>query len=80
MPDAIKDNRDKLRVARTRVSSPTWERFGARPTVARAGADACRFAPTGALFTKGKAVGEMRKDRTFLKYIVTAREKKQWIG
>lgn len=36
--------------------------------------------PTGALFSKGKTVAEMRKDRGFLKYIVTAREKKQWIG
>jgi bidirectional [NiFe] hydrogenase diaphorase subunit len=35
--------------------------------------------PTGALFTKGSAVSEMRKDRAFLKYIVTAREKKEWI-
>ncbi|MCP5109965.1 MAG: bidirectional hydrogenase complex protein HoxU, partial [bacterium] len=31
--------------------------------------------PTGALFTKGVTVSEMRKDRRFLKYIVTAREK-----
>jgi len=36
--------------------------------------------PTGALFSKGKSVAEMQKDRSFLKYIVTAREKKQWIG
>jgi bidirectional [NiFe] hydrogenase diaphorase subunit len=36
--------------------------------------------PTGALFSKGKSVAEMKKDRGFLKYIVTAREKKQWIG
>lgn len=36
--------------------------------------------PTGALFSKGKTVGEMEKDRSFLKYIVTAREKGQWIG
>ena len=36
--------------------------------------------PTGALFSKGKTVAEMRKDRGFLKYIVTAREKKLWIG
>jgi bidirectional [NiFe] hydrogenase diaphorase subunit len=35
--------------------------------------------PTGALFTKGKGVAEMRKDRSFLQYIVTAREKKLWI-
>jgi bidirectional [NiFe] hydrogenase diaphorase subunit len=35
--------------------------------------------PTGALFEKGKAVSEMRKSRGFLKYIVTAREKREWI-
>lgn len=35
--------------------------------------------PTGALFEKGKTVAESHKDRQFLKYIVTAREKKQWI-
>jgi bidirectional [NiFe] hydrogenase diaphorase subunit len=35
--------------------------------------------PTGALFEKGKAVGAMRKDRGFLRYIVTARKEKQWI-
>jgi len=36
--------------------------------------------PTGALFEKGKTIAEMRKDRGFLKYIVTARKEKQWIG
>ena len=36
--------------------------------------------PTGALFLKGKTVAEMRKDRSFLKYIVTARKKKLWIA
>jgi len=36
--------------------------------------------PTGALFSKGKTVAEMRKDRSFLQYIVTAREKKLWIS
>jgi bidirectional [NiFe] hydrogenase diaphorase subunit len=35
--------------------------------------------PTGALFDKGTTVGEMQKDRGKLEYIVTAREKKQWI-
>ena len=34
--------------------------------------------PTGALFAKGKSIAEMQKDRSFLKYIVTAREKQQW--
>ncbi len=36
--------------------------------------------PTGALFSKGKTVAEMRKDRGFLRYLVTAREKKLWIA
>ena len=36
--------------------------------------------PTGALFLKGKTVAEMRKDRSFLKYIVTARKQKLWIA
>jgi bidirectional [NiFe] hydrogenase diaphorase subunit len=35
--------------------------------------------PTGALFSKGKVVAEMRKDRSFLQYIVTAGEKGRWI-
>lgn len=35
--------------------------------------------PTGALFNKGVTVAEMEKDRGKLEYIVTAREKKQWI-
>jgi bidirectional [NiFe] hydrogenase diaphorase subunit len=35
--------------------------------------------PTGALFLKGKTVAEMRKDRSFLKYIVTARKERLWI-
>lgn len=38
--------------------------------------DAC---PTGALFKKGATVGEMAHDREKLEFIVTAREKKQWI-
>jgi hypothetical protein len=31
------------------------------------------------LFEKGKAVSEMKKSRGFLKYIVTAREKGEWV-
>lgn len=34
--------------------------------------------PTGALFRKGSTVGEMRRDRSKLEFLVTAREKKQW--
>jgi bidirectional [NiFe] hydrogenase diaphorase subunit len=36
--------------------------------------------PTGAIFRKRFSVGEMEKDRTMLEFIVTAREKKQWIA
>jgi bidirectional [NiFe] hydrogenase diaphorase subunit len=36
--------------------------------------------PTGSLFHRGVTVGEMERDRTRLEFIVTAREKKQWIA
>jgi bidirectional [NiFe] hydrogenase diaphorase subunit len=36
--------------------------------------------PTGALFDKGATTGEMQRDRSTLEFIVTAREKKQWIA
>jgi bidirectional [NiFe] hydrogenase diaphorase subunit len=36
--------------------------------------------PTGALIEKGEAVAEMKKNPAFLKYIVTAREKREWIN
>jgi bidirectional [NiFe] hydrogenase diaphorase subunit len=63
----------------SRVISDLGEPWGASESCTSCGK--CVYVcPTGALFTKGKAVGEMRKDRRFLKYIVTAREKKQWIG
>lgn len=35
--------------------------------------------PTGALFEKGVNVSEMEKKKGFLKYIITARQKKEWI-
>ena len=35
--------------------------------------------PTGALFQRGATVGEMQHDREKLEFIITAREKKQWI-
>jgi bidirectional [NiFe] hydrogenase diaphorase subunit len=36
--------------------------------------------PTGALFYKGSTVSEMERDRGRLEFIVTAREKKQWVA
>ncbi|MBI2428832.1 MAG: bidirectional hydrogenase complex protein HoxU [Ignavibacteriales bacterium] len=36
--------------------------------------------PTGALFEKGVTVAEMEKQKGFLKYIITARQKKEWVS
>jgi len=36
--------------------------------------------PTGALFEKGEAVAEMEKEPNFLKFLVTARQKREWIN
>jgi bidirectional [NiFe] hydrogenase diaphorase subunit len=36
--------------------------------------------PTGAIFRQGSTVAEMEKDRDLLARLMTAREKKQWIG
>lgn len=35
--------------------------------------------PTGALFYQGSSVAEMDRDRARLDYVITAREKKQWV-
>jgi bidirectional [NiFe] hydrogenase diaphorase subunit len=35
--------------------------------------------PTGAIFDQGSSVGEMKHDRAKLDFLVTAREKKQWL-
>ncbi|ARV57961.1 bidirectional hydrogenase complex protein HoxU [Nostocales cyanobacterium HT-58-2] len=35
--------------------------------------------PTGAIFYQGSGVGEMKRDRAKLDFLVTAREKKQWL-
>jgi bidirectional [NiFe] hydrogenase diaphorase subunit len=39
-----------------------------------------QICPTGALFAKGRTVAQMRKDRSFLNYIVTARKERLWIA
>jgi bidirectional [NiFe] hydrogenase diaphorase subunit len=36
--------------------------------------------PTGALFRQGSTVAEMQHDRERLSWLMTAREKKQWLG
>jgi bidirectional [NiFe] hydrogenase diaphorase subunit len=61
------------------IISDMGEPWGASDTCTSCG-KCVQVCPTGALFDKGKTIAEMRKDRGFLKYIVTAREKGQWIG
>lgn len=67
------------RGASSLIISDLGEPWGASDTCTGCG-KCVQVCPTGALFDKGKTIAEMRKDRGFLKYIVTAREKKQWIG
>jgi len=35
--------------------------------------------PTGALTEKGSTIGEMQKEHGFIKFIVTARNKREWV-
>jgi bidirectional [NiFe] hydrogenase diaphorase subunit len=65
------------RGAKSRIVADLDEAWGESETCTSCGkcVQAC---PTGALFAKGKTVATMRKDRSFLKYIVTAREKHEW--
>jgi bidirectional [NiFe] hydrogenase diaphorase subunit len=67
-----------MRGSNARVITDLGEPWGESDTCTSCG-KCVQVCPTGALFEKGKAVGEMRKDRGFLRYIVTARKEKQWI-
>lgn len=62
----------------SRIISDLGEPWGESESCTSCG-KCVQVCPTGALFTKGRTVAEMRKDRSFLRYIVTAREKKLWI-
>ncbi len=71
---------ERLRARRASpTSSPTSTSPGATPIPARKCGKCVQSCPTGALFHKGSTVGEMERDRGKLEFIVTAREKKQWI-
>ena len=64
------------RGAECRVVSDMGERWGASDTCTGCG-KCVQVCPTGAMFLKGKTVAEMQKDRSFLKYIVGARERRE---
>ncbi len=67
------------RGARAHVIADLNQPWGDSDTCTRCGK--CVMAcPTGALYYKGATVGEMERDRDKLEFIVTAREKKQWIA
>jgi bidirectional [NiFe] hydrogenase diaphorase subunit len=67
------------RGARALIISDLNQPWGESDTCTACGkcVDSC---PTGALFRVGATAGEMEHDREKLEYIVTAREKKQWIA
>jgi bidirectional [NiFe] hydrogenase diaphorase subunit len=67
------------RGAKERIITDLNHPWGASDTCTNCGK--CVMAcPTGALFYKGSTVSEMERDRSKLEFIVTAREKKQWIA
>ena len=57
------------------IVSDMGDPWGASDTCTGCG-KCVQVCPTGALFLKGKTVAEMQKDRSFLKYIVGARERR----
>ncbi len=66
------------RGSKSKIISDLNQAWGTSDTCTRCG-KCVMSCPTGALFAKGVTVGESERDRTRLEYIVTAREKKQWI-
>ena len=66
------------RGVKSTIIADLGEPWGASDTCTGCG-KCVQVCPTGALFSKGKSLSEMRKDRGFLKYIVTARKERVWI-
>jgi bidirectional [NiFe] hydrogenase diaphorase subunit len=67
------------RGAKSKIITDLNQPWGDSDTCTKCGkcVDSC---PTGALFRRGATTGEMEHDREKLEFIVTAREKKQWIA
>jgi bidirectional [NiFe] hydrogenase diaphorase subunit len=62
----------------TRVITELHQPWGDSRSCTRCG-KCVQVCPTGALFTKGSTVGEMEKNPLFLKFILTGRNKREWI-
>lgn len=67
------------RGARTHIITDLFQPWGDAESCTSCG-KCVMGCPTGALFERGSTPGEMERDRTRLEFIVTAREKKQWIA
>ncbi len=66
------------RGAKAQIITDLFQPWGESDTCTNCG-KCVMSCPTGALFYRGATVGEMERDRSKLEFIVTAREKKQWI-
>jgi bidirectional [NiFe] hydrogenase diaphorase subunit len=67
------------RGAKSRIISDLNQPWGSSDSCTKCG-KCVMSCPTGALFYKGATASEMQRDRVKLEFIVTAREKKQWIA
>jgi bidirectional [NiFe] hydrogenase diaphorase subunit len=67
------------RGAKSRIISDLNQPWGSSDSCTKCG-KCVMSCPTGALFYKGATASEMQRDRDKLEFIVTAREKKQWIA
>jgi bidirectional [NiFe] hydrogenase diaphorase subunit len=74
----LDQNRCIGRGINTRVITELNQPWGKSLSCTRCG-KCVQVCPTGALFTKGATVAEMEKNPLFLKFILTGRNKREWI-